>query len=124
MKKGFTHEASVEGATNIWLTPPEISRQLGNFDLDPCFLPEDIRPWDTATKHYTEEDDGLAQDWVGRVWLNPPYGKETTFWLDKMAKHNHGTALIYARTETKWFHDYIWNKATALFFLKEGFNSS
>ena len=118
MNSGFTHEAPVKGATNIWLTPPEIIRQLGEFDLDPCFLPEDIRPWNTAHHHFTEETDGLKQDWFGRVWLNPPYGQETTKWLEKMALHGCGTSLIYARTETRWFHDYIWDAADAVFFPK------
>ena len=53
-----------------WLTPPDIIRALGPFDLDPCS--PGVRPWDMATKHYTVADDGLYRPWVGRVWLNPP----------------------------------------------------
>lgn len=65
-----------------WLTPPDIIKGLGSFDLDPCSPVN--RPWDTADRHYTIEDDGLMQPWSGRVWLNPPYGREATAWLDKL----------------------------------------
>ena len=53
-----------------------------------------------------------------RVWLNPPYGRETFLWLERLATHGNGTALIFARTETKGFHEQVWDKATALFFFK------
>jgi phage N-6-adenine-methyltransferase len=99
-----------------WLTPPELIKALGDFDLDPCS--PIIRPWDTAKKHYTIEDNGLIQDWKGRVWLNPPYGRETFKWIDKLAKHGNGIALIFARTETIGFHEQIWEKADAIFFFK------
>ena len=55
-----------------WLTPPEILRPLGAFDLDPCA--PIMRPWDTAAKHLNVNDDGLSQPWHGRVWCNPPFG--------------------------------------------------
>lgn len=99
-----------------WLTPPELIRALGEFDLDPSSPIN--RPWDTANKHYTIEDDGLVQPWEGRVWCNPPYGRETFKWIDKLAVHNNGIALIFARTETIGFHDHIWNRADAIFFFK------
>ncbi len=99
-----------------WLTPPEIINALGTFDLDPCTPIK--RPWDTAQKHYTKEDDGLTQPWFGRVWLNPPYGRETFKWVRKLALHGNGIALIFARTETKGFHGEVWNKADGIFFFK------
>ena len=99
-----------------WLTPPEIIKALGDFDLDPCSPIN--RPWDTAKKHYTIEDNGLMQPWTGRVWLNPPYGRETFDWMAKLARHKSGIALIFARTETKGFHREIWNKAHSLFFFE------
>lgn len=102
--------------TDVWLTPPWILEALGPFDLDPCAPP--ARPWDTAAKHYTPFDDGLAQPWQGRVWLNPPYSREAVKWLARMADHGRGTALIFARTETAWFHDYVWASATAALFLR------
>lgn len=99
-----------------WLTPPDLIRSLGSFDLDPCSPIN--RPWDTAINHYNENDDGLSKRWIGRVWCNPPYGRETFKWLEKLAEHGKGTALIFARTETKGFHSEIWEKAHSVFFFK------
>jgi len=99
-----------------WLTPPEIIKALGEFDLDPC-APV-IRPWDTAKQHYTIEDDGLSKDWNGRIWCNPPYGKDAIRWVKKLSEHGNGICLLFARTETRLFFDYIWNKAHAILFLK------
>jgi len=99
-----------------WLTPPHIVESLGEFNLDPCSPVN--RPWATAKHHFTEIDDGLSREWFGRVWCNPPYGKETFTWLDKLHRHGNGIALIFARTETIGFHEQIWNKADAIFFFK------
>ena len=111
---------SFEGNTSTgkdeWLTPPEIIKALGEFDLDPC-IPI-IRPWDTAKHHFNINDNGLMQNWFGRVWCNPPYGNYTEQWLQKAAMHGNTICLIFARTETKMFFQYIWNKADAIFFIK------
>ncbi len=106
-----------EETTNTWLTPPYIFKPLGPFDLDPCCPPN--MPWKTARFMLTEEEDGLKTPWKEDhfVFCNPPYGKETEVWLNKMAKHNHGIALVYARTETKAFQEHVWGKATAILFL-------
>ena len=74
--------------TDEWLTPPEILAALGPFDLDPCT--PDAMPWQTAAARYTKRDDGLAQPWRGRVWLNPPFGREAVRWLRKLAAHGDG----------------------------------
>lgn len=99
-----------------WLTPPEILSALGDFDLDPCAPVS--RPWDTASKHYTVEDNGLAQPWEGRVWLNPPFGREAVKWLRRMRDHGNGIALVPARTETAMFYECVWGHASAVLFLK------
>lgn len=99
-----------------WLTPPEIVRALGAFHLDPC-APA-VRPWDLAEQHYSKADDGLAQPWSGRVWLNPPFGREAVKWLRKLLEHGNGIALVPARTETAMFYECIWDKADAVCFLK------
>lgn len=99
-----------------WLTPPEIVRALGPFDLDPCSPVG--RPWDTATTHYTVLDNGLAKPWAGRVWLNPPYGDKTAAWMERLAKHGNGIALIFARTETGTFFPWVWDHADALLFVR------
>lgn len=108
---------SAAHTTTTWLTPPWILDRLGRFDLDPCAAPEP-RPWATAEHHIALPDDGLSAPWEGRVWLNPPYSTQAALWLAKMADHNHGTALIFARTDTRWFQDHILAKATALLFLR------
>lgn len=99
-----------------WLTPPEMLAALGPFDLDPCAPVE--RPWDTAARHYTVKDDGLSHEWTGRVWCNPPFGREAAKWLRRMAEHANGIALIPARTETAMFYDCVWGKAEAVLFVK------
>lgn len=99
-----------------WLTPPEIIEALGHFDLDPC-APVN-RPWDTADDHYTHFDDGLVKPWFGRVWCNPPYGRETACWLARCAEHGNAMALIFARTETRMFFDHVWGRADALLFIE------
>ena len=109
------NEKTVAG-TDVWLTPPSILKALGEFDLDPCTSLD--RPWDTAKHHFTIEDDGLAQDWFGRVWCNPPYGPGMAPFLNKMVKHGNGIVLIFARTETKAFFEYVWDKADAILFIK------
>ena len=99
-----------------WLTPPEVLEKLGPFVLDPCATV--VRPWSTAEQHYTIEDDGLNKKWFGRVWLNPPFGKEAVRWIRKLAAHGDGIALIPARTETKMFYEAIWGKADGVLFIK------
>lgn len=112
---GFDHERDVDGKDE-WLTPPDIVRALGPFDLDPC-APIN-RPWPTATKHYTIADNGLLQPWHGRVWLNPPYGTQTIRWLRRMVAHGNGIALTFARTETRLFFECVWPRASAVLFVK------
>lgn len=105
-----------ENANDEWLTPPEIISALGPFDLDPC-APV-VRPWDTARKHFTVDDNGLIRQWHGRVWMNPPYGKETGRWLARLADHGNGIALVFARTETEMFFKHVFPKAQAICFLE------
>lgn len=109
-----------EGRTELgkdeWLTPPEIVTALGDFDLDPCSPIN--RPWNTAKNHFNINDNGLIQNWHGKVWCNPPYGKQTKFWLEKCAMHGNAIALVFARTETEMFFRCVWDKADALLFIK------
>lgn len=110
-----SHQSPVMGSDE-WLTPPEIMAKLGAFDLDPCSPIN--RPWDTARRHFNVTDDGLSKDWFGRVWMNPPFGREATRWMKKMADHGNGIALIPARTETAMFYESVWTRADAVLFLK------
>lgn len=99
-----------------WLTPPDIVQSLGEFDLDPCSPIN--RPWPTAAQHLTINDDGLTHEWHGRVWCNPPFGREAVKWLRRMAAHGNGIALIPARTETAMFYETVWSCADAVLFIK------
>lgn len=112
------HQLPVMGKDE-WLTPPGIIKALGgpdSFDLDPCA--PIIRPWATARRHLTLEDNGLLCPWEGRLWFNPPYGGPSIVgpWMRRMASHGRGTALIFARTETELFFETVWHAATAVMF--------
>lgn len=113
------NDATDIGTNDEWLTPPSIIKSLGEFDLDPCSPVN--RPWPTAKRHLTIEDDGLFLPWIDgeRVWLNPPYGKTMAMWLNKLALHGNGIALTFARTETAAFHNYVFAHANSIFFLKK-----
>jgi hypothetical protein len=100
---------------DVWLTPPELIKAMGEFDLDPCSPVN--RPWDTAKEHYTIDDNGLLLPWHGRVWLNPPYGRVLDRWMQKMSVHNNGIALVFARTETRTFHAHIFPSADSIMFI-------
>jgi hypothetical protein len=90
---------------------------LGEFDLDPC-CPNNL-PWKTASNFYSLEngENGLELPWNGQVWLNPPYSNWAEF-LKRLKEHNNGIALIFARTETKGFFNYVWDGAYSILFLK------
>lgn len=99
-----------------WLTPLELVKPLGTFDLDPCGAPgHNVAD---ATYLLEEGNDGLTDPWFGRVWLNPPYGPSQKPFMRRMVDHHNGTALIFARTETKLFNETVWEAATAILFLK------
>jgi len=112
--KGFTHDDANNKSVD-WYTPAWIFDELGLvFDLDPCH-PATRIPWIPATKTYSLPQDGLTLPWEGKVWCNPPYGKHTGAWLRKMHEHRNGVALVFARTDCKWAHDYVFNADAILF---------
>jgi hypothetical protein len=114
---GMGSHQSARMLNDEWLTPRYIIDDLGPFDLDPCA--PIIRPWDTARKHFTVNDNGLLQEWGGVfVFMNPPYGQQTEYWLERMTIHDNGIALIYARTETEMFFKYVWNMADSVRFIE------
>jgi len=113
---GIGSHQSANMKNDEWLTPPELIKKLGPFDLDPC-APIN-RPWEMAKKHFTINDNGLLQPWNGFVWCNPPYGLEAAKWLEKLANYGNGIALIFARTETDMFFRWVWNKASSLLFIE------
>lgn len=107
-----TDPANHIGKTNTWLTPISLIETLGEFDLDPCAFPNH----QTAKKLICLPEDGLKANWHGRVWLNPPYGKEQQAWLAKLKNHDNGIALIFARLETNWIRPFL----TSGFFILNG----
>lgn len=117
---GMGGHQGARSTTDEWLTPPEIIRALGDFDLDPCASCSqthiDGKVMGIGKTRYCKCDDGLSKNWRGRVWLNPPYGRETGRWLARMAVHADGIALIFARTDVGYFHDSVFRTAHALLF--------
>lgn len=116
MSAGFTHESSRARSVE-WYTPPWIFEELAiEFDLDPCH-PVKKLPWIPVKNTFNRFDNGLLQSWNGRVWLNPPYGKETGQWMRRLAGHGNGIALVFSRTDTNWFHESI-ARADAVLFIE------
>lgn len=104
-----------------WETPERLFRELDEefgFTLDPCSSDENAK----CCKHYTEEDDGLSKSWKGEVaFVNPPYGRSIKDWVKKCSeesKHAKVVMLIPARTDTSYFHDYIYGKAREIRFIR------
>ena len=104
--------------TDLWSTPQDFFDELDaefGFSLDACALPENAK----CEVYYTPEQDGLFQRWYGTVWCNPPYGREIGKWVAKAASAAKAGAtvvmLLPARTDTKWFHEYIYGKAEIRF---------
>lgn len=103
-----------------WATPQEFYDKLNSefhFTLDPCANETNAK----CAKYYTRSEDGLKQDWAGEiVFCNPPYGRELGEWVRKCrmesCKPNTMVVmLIPARTDTRWFHEHIYNKAEIRF---------
>lgn len=106
-----------DNTTDEWYTPKEIIDALGVFDTDPC---APISPlWQTATQMYNKNDNGLLKNWKGRVWLNPPYSRPLIEqFVRKLSEHDNGIALLFNRCDSKMFQDVIFEKATAIMFLR------
>lgn len=103
-------------ASDEWGTPWEIVHALGEFDLDPCATERSAK----APAFFTKEQDGLKQDWFGRVWCNPPYSQPALYqFCEKMAEHGNGILLIFARTGNKVWQEIIFPRATAVLFLRK-----
>lgn len=106
--------------TDLWATPQDFFNELDaefHFTLDVCALPENAK----CEQFFTPEIDGLSQPWKGRVWCNPPYGREIGQWVRRahLAVASGGAEVVVmllpARTDTRWFHDYIYKKAEIRF---------
>lgn len=90
--------------TDVWSTPPDFYKKLDeefHFDFDPCPLNPTF--------------DGLQVAWGGYNYMNPPYGREIGKWVKKASENPMTVCLLPARTDTRWFHDYIYGKAEIRF---------
>lgn len=108
------------GKSIEWATPQDLFDRLDaefHFNLDPCATPENAK----CRYYFTKKEDGLQQSWRGfRVFCNPPYGREIVKWVRKAYFMNRlfGTLVVMllpARTDTKWFHDYVYGNAEIRF---------
>ena len=103
--------------TDEWETPQDLFDKLNDefhFTLDPCASDENHK----CESYFTKEDDGLSKKWGGVVFCNPPYS-QIKRWVQKAHEESErGTTvvlLIPSRTDTRWFHEYIYGKAEIRF---------
>src|SRR3972149_6094294 len=103
-----------------WATPWDLFLKLHSefyFTLDVCATKENAK----CGKYYTPSIYGLEQSWQGeRCWINPPYGREIRAWTKKAfeeSAHKKGfvVGLLPARTDTFWFHEYVYGCAQIRF---------
>ena len=114
-------EVLFSSKSDRWDTPQKFFDELNeefHFTLDPCA--DDLNH--KCEKYFTKEQDGLKQDWSGeRVFCNPPYGRMVWKWVKKCFEEVYAggcpcaVMLLHARTDTRWFHDYIYHKAEVRF---------
>lgn len=101
--------------SEMWETPQELFDNLNaefHFTVDVCATKDNAK----CEKFFTPETDGLKQEWTGVCWCNPPYGRGIVKWMKK-AYESRATVvcLVPARTDTKWFHDFVLGKAEIRF---------
>lgn len=96
-------------ATDVWATPQEFFDKydaIYGFTLDVCANEENAK----CEQYFTVDDDGLAQQWTGRAWMNPPYGRTIKDWMRKAYESSLAgctvVCLVPARTDTAWWHEY------------------
>lgn len=105
--------------TDQWETPQGLFNFLDavfDFELDVCALPENAK----CRRYFTPDQDGLAQEWRGRIWMNPPYGPGIEHWVRKAhqtAQAGRGlvVCLLPAKTDTAWWHAHV-SQASVFFF--------
>jgi phage N-6-adenine-methyltransferase len=102
-----------------WSTPQPLFDRLNSvfhFTLDPCATALNAK----CKRYFTLEEDGLAQDWDGeRVFMNPPYGRAIGDWVRKASAANAlVVCLLPARTDTRWWHDFVVGGGASVSFLK------
>lgn len=113
-------EVMFSSKTDAWATPADFYQKLNSefhFDLDPCADEYNHK----CDLYFDKNTNGLLQSWGGHnVFVNPPYGRKIGNWVEKAFRTNeeHGNLVVMllpARTDTKWFHEYIYHKAEIRF---------
>jgi phage N-6-adenine-methyltransferase len=106
-----TNKGLFTSKTDLWETPQDLFNYLDGFykfTLDVCAIPENAK----CKNYFTPEQDGLNMKWFGICFMNPPYGSQISKWVKKAYEEAQNgikiVALLPARTDTKWFHDYIY----------------
>jgi len=119
---GSAHGVVAKGQSHVCLTskspmygtPLNLFRELDHefgFQTDVCA----VEALALCAHYYTPEVDGLAQEWRGACWMNPPYGKGIEKWVQKAYESSQQGAtvvcLLPARVDSRWFHNWVWHKA-------------
>ena len=116
------HSSLYSSRSEEWPTPQTFFDALNmefKFTLDPCATPANTK----CPRFYTKRDDGLRQSWgTHRGFCNPPYGTTMREWARKCYDASRRGALVvllaHARTDTRWFHDWVYGKAAELRFVR------
>jgi len=102
-------EVMKSSASDNWATPVNVFKALDqefHFETDVCADASNTK----CANYFTEEMDGLKQDWRGVCWMNPPYGRHIGKWVQKAYESAKGGAVVVcllpARTDTRWWRDY------------------
>jgi phage N-6-adenine-methyltransferase len=118
MRINYEMYGNSKGDRSEWATPQSLFDELNSefhFTLDVAASKQNHK----CEKYFTIKDDGLRQAWSGVVWCNPPYGKAVSLWLEKaIAEQERGVTsvfLVFARTDTSWFHDLVLPNAKVRF---------
>lgn len=102
--------------TDRWETPQQLFNELDDefhFELDVCADDGNTK----CQRWWSKEEDGLQMEWMTGYWnwMNPPYGREIGKWVKRAYENGWTVALLPARTDTRWWHDYIQDKAEVRF---------
>ncbi len=113
-------QALMSSRSEEWETPDDLFARLDKlfgFRLDACASADNAK----CPTYFTRQDDALRQDWApyARIWMNPPYGRRIGAWMEKAYRESRRgclvVCLVHARTDTRWWHDWVAGKAAATF---------
>jgi phage N-6-adenine-methyltransferase len=123
-KTGMTklNRGMFSSASDEWETPQKFFDAVDavfHFTLDVCASRNNAK----CERYYTKADDGLSRGWKGVCWMNPPYGREIGLWVKKayessLTDRTVVVCLLPARTDTRWWHDYVLSHAWRIWFIR------